>query len=199
LLLAFDAIVAGSVFAGSIFAGSIFAGSIFAGSIFAGSILASVTSAFVRGTAQQVSRRGSFELPCDANTAFPLFSPEGERKWIDGWDPTPVFPQSIDFARDTVFRTGSGDEQAVWTIVEADGQSHRAEYVRVAPHSHCARIVVNIEPLEAQRSKVVVSYTITAFAENSSDLLAAFSEEAYAAKMNDWQQQIGAYLRDRAR
>jgi hypothetical protein len=189
LLLAFDAIVAGSVFAGSIFAGS----------IFAGSILASVTSAFVRGTAQQVSRRGSFELPCDANTAFPLFSPEGERKWIEGWDPTPVFPHSIVFARDTVFRTGSEGEEAVWTIVEADGQSHRAEYVRVAPQSHCARIVVGIEALEAQRCKVVVSYAITVFAENSSGLLAAFSEEAFAAKMNDWQKQIGAYLSGRER
>lgn len=144
--------------------------------------------------AQRVSRVGSFELPCGADTAFPLFSPEGEREWVKGWDPTAVFPDRIEFARDTVFREGKGEEEAVWTIVDADWQTHRAEYVRLAPHSHAARIVVKIEPLGAERSNVVVSYTITVFGEHGANHLAAFSEAAYAAKMRDWQLRISAYL-----
>jgi hypothetical protein len=163
--------------------------------IVAGSIFAVAANTVVRDRVRQVSRSGNFELACDADTAFPLFSPEGERHWVAGWNPTPVFPDTIEFACDTVFRTGSGDEEAVWTIIEADWQTHRAEYVRVASQSHSARIVVKVEPLEAGRSKATVTYTITAFGKNSADLLAAFAEEAYATKMHDWQKQISAYLK----
>ncbi len=154
-------------------------------------------AAFARKSAEQISRTGSFELPCDADSAFPLFSPEGERNWVKGWDPKPVFPESIEFARDTVFRTADAGEKAIWTIVAADWQTHQAEYVRVAPDSHTAHIVVKIESLAAELSKVVVRYTVTAFGEHAESLLAAFSEEAFIAKMRDWQEQTSSYLEHR--
>lgn len=145
-------------------------------------------------SARQVSRSGSFELPCSAETAFPLFSPEGERDWVTGWDPRPVFPAKISFEPETVFREGAGDNEAVWTIVDADWKNYRAEYVRVAPAAHTAHIVVKVEPFKARRSKVTVKYTVTGFGANAETVLEAFSEEAYAAKMRDWQRWIVAYF-----
>lgn len=142
--------------------------------------------------ARQVSRTGAFDLPCDAETAFPLFSPEGERRWIKEWDPRPCYPGTVAFARDTVFREGEGEHEAVWTIVDADWQAFRAEYVRVAP-SHSAHITVRIEPLGPDRSQVTVSYTVTTFAQHAT-LLEAFSETAYAAKMQNWQTQLREFL-----
>ena len=161
-----------------------------------------MSSSLTFDVARQVCRSGSFELACSADTAFPLFSPEGEREWINGWDPQPVFPQEIAFQRDTVFRQGNGDEEAIWTIVRADWQAHTAEYVRVAPASHAAHIVVSVEKLAAAECKVQVAYAITLFGEGGA-ILDAFSEEAYEAKMRNWQQWIGDLLdkrkRDRAR
>ncbi len=162
--------------------------------VLASCVIALTSTLFSQSTARQISRAGSFELPCSADVAFPLFSPEGERDWVKGWAPTPVFPERIEFARDTVFREGSAGEEAVWTILAADWQLHRAEYVRLAPQSHTARIVVKIEALDPGRSRVTVSYTITAFGEEAASLMEAFSEEAYAAKMRDWQKQISTYL-----
>jgi len=160
--------------------------------IFCAAVLAN--AAFRQENAQQVSRTGSFDLPCSADTAFPLFSPEGEREWVKGWNPRPVFPDRIVFSRDTVFREGDADEEAVWTIIDADFQSYRAEYVRVAPRSHAAHIVVKVEPLGSESSHVVVSYTVTAFGKDAVNLLQAFSETAYEAKMRNWQKQISAHL-----
>jgi len=167
--------------------------------ILAGCVIALANTVFSQSTAQQVSRTGNFDLPCSADTAFPLFSPEGERGWVKGWAPTPVFPDKVEFARDTVFREGSAGEEAVWTILDADGQAHRTEYVRLVPHSHTAHIIVKVEALGAERSRVAVSYTVTAFGEHAASLVQAFSEEAYAAKMRDWQKQISAYLEGRKR
>jgi hypothetical protein len=159
--------------------------------------IALTNSASRQRNTEQVSRTGRFDLPCSAETAFPLFSPEGEKLWIKDWDPRPVFPDTIEFRRDTVFREGQADEEAVWTILDADWQTHRAEYVRLAPTSHIAHIVVKIEALGPERCKVAVSYTVTSFGEHAANILAAFSEEAYAAKMHDWQQKISAYLENR--
>lgn len=145
--------------------------------------------------ARQVSCTGSFELPCNAQVAFPLFSPEGERGWVTGWDPRPVFPEKIAFERDTVFREGKGDNDAIWMIIDADWKDYRAEYVRVAPASHTAHVVVKVTALEAERTTVTVSYTVTAFGANAGIMLEAFSEEAYAAKMHDWEKRIVVYPR----
>jgi hypothetical protein len=144
--------------------------------------------------AQQVSRTGEFDLDCDADTAFPLFSPQGERAWIKDWDPRPLFPETIAFRKGTVFREGTGEQDAVWTIVDADWQQHRAEYVRIAPASHTAHIVVRVDAKGAGCSHVVVSYTITAWGERAGTLLEAFSENAYATKMENWQRMIGGYM-----
>jgi hypothetical protein len=141
--------------------------------------------------AQQVLRSGEFDLACSADEAFPLFSPEGERCWVAGWNPQPVFPERIAFARDTVFRQGEGDEQAIWTIVDLDPVSHRAEYVRVASASHTAHIVVKIDPVNQTKSHVTVTYAITVFGTSgSSSLLDQFSKSSYAEKMRSWQRQI---------
>ncbi|MGC2446708.1 MAG: hypothetical protein WA477_03635 [Candidatus Sulfotelmatobacter sp.] len=143
---------------------------------------------------QQVVRNGGFELPCTADTAFPLFSPEGERLWIKEWNPIPIFPDTIEFRRDTVFRQGTGDGDAIWTIVDADWKSHRAEYVRVAAASHAARIVVKIDPAGPERCYVNAAFMVTAFADHGHSLLDSFSETAYSAKMLDWQRWIREYL-----
>jgi hypothetical protein len=147
--------------------------------------------------AQQVSRTGSFDLTCSAEAAFPLFSPEGERQWVKGWNPQPLFPEEIEFRRDTVFRQGEGEEEAVWTIIDADWETHRAEYIRVATASHTAHILVAIESLASQRCLVTVSYTVTAFGADRQHLIDAFSETAYAAKMSKWQRQINECLETR--
>jgi hypothetical protein len=108
-----------------------------------------------------------------------------------------VFPEEIEFRRDTVFRQGEDEEEAVWAIIDADWETHRAEYIRVATASHTAHILVAIESLASQRCLVTVSYTVTAFGADRQHLIDAFSETAYAAKMSKWQRQINECLETR--
>lgn len=147
--------------------------------------------------ATQIHRSGGFELECNVDVAFPLFSPEGEREWVKGWDPEAVFPKTIAFARDTVFRTGEGNDAAVWTILDVDGEAHRAEYLRTATGSHTARILVQVESVGSERSRVTVDYVVTAFGNEADRILDSFSEEAYAARMRDWRERIESCLKTR--
>jgi hypothetical protein len=150
-----------------------------------------------RNPAQQVTRSGGFDLPCPADVAFPLFSPDGERGWIQEWDPRPIFPATIEFRPDTVFRQGQGDASAIWTIVDVDWTRHRAEYVRVAPASHAAHLVVKVDPAGCEGCRVNIEYKVTAFAAHGFCLLETFSESAYETRMQNWQRQIEEYLRNK--
>jgi hypothetical protein len=148
-------------------------------------------------SAQQVARSGGFELACCTDIAFPLFSPEGERGWIKewDWDPHAIFPATtIEFRRDTIFRQGSGADEAIWTIVDVDWKEHRAEYVRIAPASHAAHILVKVDAAGSQ-CRVTVEYTLTVLASPGESLMLSFSEESFAARMQSWQRQIESYLK----
>ena len=146
--------------------------------------------------AQQFHRTGTFTLPCSADSAFPLFSPEGERLWIKTWDPQPIYPDTIEFRRETVFREGEEFHDSLWTILDADLVAHRAEYVRHEANSHAAHIIVKIDATP-QGCQVSVSYILTVFGPKADKLAEAFSESAYAEKMRNWQGWITEYLSSR--
>jgi hypothetical protein len=49
--------------------------------------------------------------------AVALFTPEGERRWADGWDPHYPEPHRCE-GPGAVFTTGHGGHQTTWIMVE---------------------------------------------------------------------------------
>jgi len=145
---------------------------------------------------QQIVREGSFELDTSADKAFPLFSPEGERSWAQGWDPKPVYPPqaTVEFKANSVFRVDNEQERSLWTIVEVDLRQHVAEYIYVVEGERLSRVRVQIEPLGENRCRVRVRYVHTATSEKGLQFVAGVTEEAYAQKMRHWQHHIAAAI-----
>jgi hypothetical protein len=149
-------------------------------------------------TTEQVVREGSFELDTSADRALLFFTPEGERTWVKGWDPKPVYPpqEGVVFKANSVFRVDEdGEEHSLWTIVEADLQEHIAEYIYVVEGERLSRVRVQIEPLSEQRCRVRVHYVHTATSEKGLQFVATVTEESYAQKMRDWHRMLGAAIR----
>jgi hypothetical protein len=145
----------------------------------------------------RIERLGGFELPCPALKALPFFTPEGERRWVDGWDPRAVFPEgeAVVFTQGAVFRIERGGEREVWTIVRADSAAGLADYVQVVEGSRLTRIRVEVASLGPARCRVSVRYTLTALSEAGGAFLDGLSEQAYAARMSDWERRVTACLR----
>ncbi len=145
----------------------------------------------------QVAFEGSFELDASADRALQFFTPEGERAWVNDWNPKPVYPPQADvaFQANAVFRVDEGTERSLWTIVEANLQAHRAEYVYVVEGERLSRVRVEIEPLGAKQCRVRVRYVHTATSERGQQFLTSVTEEAFAQKMRDWQRMVSAAIR----
>jgi len=65
-----------------------------------------------------VVREGSFELDTSADRALLFFTPEGERAWVKGWDPKPMYPPQggVVFEANAVFRLDQDGERSLWTL-----------------------------------------------------------------------------------
>lgn len=118
---------------------------------------------------------------------FPLFTPEGEKQWAQGWHFEPVLPASGDAAQNMVFRTGDD----IWILVRYDQQAHGFTYVHTSPDL-LARIDVDCRAAGASETLVTVKYMLTSMSDRGEAEVDAFTETAYAAKMAHWQQAINA-------
>jgi hypothetical protein len=149
----------------------------------------------------QVAMEGSFELDTSADKALLFFTPQGERAWVKGWNPQPVYPPQTDVAFQTnaVFRVNEDNEHSLWTIVEANFERHVAEYVYVVEGERLSRVRVDIEPRGANRSRVRVHYVHTATSEKGIQFLASVTEQAFAQKMLNWQRLVSAVIRQSQR
>jgi hypothetical protein len=148
-------------------------------------------------TTKQVVREGSFELDASADKALLAFTPEGERVWVKGWNPKPVYPpqQGVMFKANSVFRVDQDEERSLWTIVEADSREHVAEYIYVVEGERLSRVRVQIEPLSERHCRVHVHYVHTAISEKGVEFVASVTEESYAKKMQDWERSVSAAIR----
>lgn len=101
-------------------------------------------------------RRGSFTVPCDPATALPLFTPEGERRWVEGWQPE--YLSGADDEVGAVWRTAHDDEV---TWITTDRDDDRVRYARVSGNGTAGLVEVRCSPAGGG-TRVQVTYDLTA-------------------------------------
>jgi len=147
------------------------------------------------GSSRSIVLCSGFTLPCPVETAFPLFSPLGEKDWVPGWNPTLLHPPGVDWAEGQVFTTQEEKGEAVWVVTRLDRARHEAAYVRVEPGRTVAQVRVRCEARDAARTDVRVDYTFAGLSDEGNAAIAAMTEDAYVQKMTRWREAIEAHLR----
>ncbi|MEN3538933.1 SRPBCC family protein [Microbispora sp. ZYX-F-249] len=124
--------------------------------------------------------------------AFRLFTPYGERDWVEGWDPR--FPEGTedDTASGTVFQTHGDDATTTWIVVDREpGRS--VSYARVREGVHAGTVGVTLAPLPQSHSDVTVTYDLTPLTAGAEAELAEFAA-GYPAFLRSWEDAIAAHL-----
>lgn len=134
-----------------------------------------------------------FELPLTARRAIELFTPEGERLWVPGWDPH--YPDGEGGETDgTVFTTHAHDVATVWVIIGIDRARPAAAYARVTPGWHAGTVRVGCTDEGPDRCRVQVDYDLTALSDEGARHLDAYRPAAFAEMMQEWRSAIMASL-----
>jgi hypothetical protein len=127
-----------------------------------------------------------FVVNAPAQTAYMFFTPAGEELWVEGWAPRYVDPPCGTTRQGMVFCTGDGMDLTVWTLLDFDRVALRSRYVRCTPASRTGTVEVACEALDVQRTRVEVTYALTALSPQGESLLSAFEGSAFVSMIEGW-------------
>lgn len=140
--------------------------------------------------AVHVDRSGELTLELPLGHVFPLFSPEGERAWVEGWDPEYLHPGHPSNDPGTVFRTSHRRETTVWLILRYDPHLAEAWYGRFTPGSRAGTVAVRCHDEGPSRTRVTVSYSLTSLSPSGNAVLKRLTAGAYTAMLKTWRTAI---------
>lgn len=141
-----------------------------------------------------IERHAALRLPLAPAAALPLFTPEGERAWVPGWDPVPIHAPDGSLSRSgAVFTTAADGEATLWLVLGVDPEAGVAEYVRITPGNRLGTVHVRCLP-DGDGSLVEVDYRLTALSEAGATKLAAVTRAAFAATIEGWQRDLERLL-----
>ncbi len=137
-----------------------------------------------------------FELARPVAEVFPLFSPEGEKLWVPGWDYHNVMG-STELAEDYVFLTRTHDHaasDAVWVVKRYAPASHSVTFYKIEPGEKVGLVSVHCAPLGAARTRVEVSYTYTGISPAGNRFVDTFTAQDYENFIGEWQRLLADYF-----
>ena len=145
-----------------------------------------------RGPAS-VTCRGSFKLALAAERAIGLFTPEGERSWVEGWDPRYPATGADHDQVGTVFVTAGAHGDVVWVVTHVDDLARR--YARFDHRGTVGTVEVRCRGA-GEATEVEVTYRLTAMTRDAAAELDRFAA-SYDGMMAVWEAEIASALERR--
>jgi hypothetical protein len=130
---------------------------------------------------------GIVRIPLPVDRVMPLFTPEGERAWAPGWDPSYPAGLTGDGAdTGTVFLTEHG-ATTIWAVVERTYDTVR--YARVTPGRWAGLVEVRCRPDGPEATCAEVTYDLTALTDEGEAALQEFAA-GYDDYLGEWEKAL---------
>lgn len=148
---------------------------------------------------EDVSRKkfsADFQIPRPVDELFPLFSAEGEKLWVPGWDYKNIMG-STDLHEDYIFLTQNHDHasaDAIWLVKRYQPETHLVQFYKVEPNEKVGIITVQCEAVDAEETRVEVSYEYVGLSQTGDDFIDGFSESEYREYIAEWERLLLEYF-----
>jgi hypothetical protein len=137
-----------------------------------------------------VLRATEFTIALPLEQAMELFTPEGERRWADGWDPQYPEPERSE-GPGAVFTTAHESHQTTWIMVDQGPRLVR--YARVTQGMTAGTVAVEAVGADERSTRVRVTYDLTALTSAGDSWLDAFAAD-YDSAVGGWSTEIAVAL-----
>lgn len=136
-----------------------------------------------------MTAEAGFELALRAKVALPLFTAEGERRWVPGWEPERLGGDGVGSA----FVTRMGGTETVWVVVDYDPQRGIARYARQVAGVQAGLVEVQCTDSDDGRCVVRVRYSLTPLSDAAIPVVAEFLDpQRFADTIAGWKRLIVA-------
>jgi hypothetical protein len=135
---------------------------------------------------------GSMRLGASPADAFMFLTPEGEKRWVVGWEPEYLHPADGALQQGLTFRTQHGGEETLWLVARLNGPKE-VDYVRVTPASRMGIVSVRVSAAGVAASDVTVTYRLTSLSPAADATVDAFGR-AFPEMLAMWERSINTVL-----
>lgn len=138
----------------------------------------------------------AFEIAETSETLFPLFSAEGEKLWVPGWDYIPI-SGGADLHEDFIFMTSNHDfatTNAIWIVKKYQKKNHFVQFYKIEPEDKIAIVSVKCKKIGKKRSQIVVGYDYVALSQKGQDFIDDHNQNDYEAFIGQWKLLLEQYL-----
>ena len=133
-------------------------------------------------------------MALSAAEAFPLFSAEGERRWVARWNPRYVHSLESGAGQGVVFQiVKKGVGTATWVQTRHEPATGLASFVYIVPAHHTAMVDVGVTPDGEGRSRARVTYRMTSLSFDADGFVRAFGE-TFEDYMAHWAEAIQRHI-----
>ena len=144
---------------------------------------------------KQISRINSIELNGPIDEVFHLFTPIGEKKWAEGWEPKIIYPQSQDTQTGMVFSTRHIDEHLTyWVIVDYNSEEHFIQYVNFIYDFRSVVLKIKCNRIDENKTEAVINYCYTGLSEKGNKFIDTVTKDKQKEYIESWQADINNHL-----
>jgi hypothetical protein len=136
---------------------------------------------------------GKFELQAPAQQAIKFFTPEGEKEWVPGWNPTYPAGEATQ-TPGSVFITDVHGVNTIWMVQLIDTNGCAVAYSRVTPGLHAGTVQVSCDDAPDGGCVVTVTYDMTLLPGSDSVALDDYDDGPFEAMLNHWATAVSALL-----
>jgi hypothetical protein len=144
----------------------------------------------------KISRSAAIIIEESLVKVFPLFTPIEEMKWVPGWKPEFIFPESGETEDQMVFRTPSSntvEKYFTWTISVWNPEEYHVEYT-VHTENRIWRISVKCQEWSGS-TKATITYSYVAINEIGLKLNEDAAQSMFAENLEDWKMLTEHFLK----
>ena len=145
---------------------------------------------------KSISHTNAFELDQPIADVFPLFSPEGEKAWVPGWDYENVMGEA-ELCEDYVFVTRSHDHattDAIWLVKRYVPEAWLIQFYRVEPGVKVGVVTVQCSKMDESKTQVQVTYAYTPLSDKGQKFLDGFTSEYFKQYIEEWKELLLKYF-----
>ncbi|MBE9535239.1 MAG: hypothetical protein IMF03_09565 [Proteobacteria bacterium] len=135
-----------------------------------------------------IKHSAGFSIDQPIDQVFPLFSPEGEKRWVPDWDYENVMG-TTELSEDYVFLTRAHDHavsDAIWLIKQYLPDDWLIQFYRVEPEEKIGVVTVQCSKTNECMTHVEVTYRYIALSDEGRNFIDSFTIESYEKFIDEW-------------
>ena len=143
-----------------------------------------------------VKHSAEFRIDQPLETLFPLFSAEGEKLWVPGWDYVNIMG-SNDLHEDYIFLTKNHDHastDAIWLVKRYDPENFFVQFYKIEPEDKVGVISVRCIQIDKNLTEVEVTYQYTGLSKKGVNFIEDFTSSQYKEFIGEWNRLLVSYF-----